>query len=303
MDYRKMDMHVHSCFSIELVPGIRDAIFSPKETPEEIYAHAKLRKMDFVTITDHDTIDGCLHFINRYPYTNDFILGEEVSTQLPQSKLTVHINVYGHSRLDHEELQKRRDDAFAVVDYCRRRELFFAWNHPFYRENLSSIEEPEFMNFLDQQDVIEVRNGGRGQLLNVLAEELAVGRNKATQAGTDTHTGGVGDVYTAVPCHNLVGFFTGILSRHSRIVGQHSTERTFLRHNLLASRRRVIKDNLLRMNGPFARMRLRSIGLLALALSPWVVRRHFRAQKDMALMAISQLSALANINHTILDIA
>ncbi len=225
MRYRKMDMHVHSCYSVEPLPNLSGITFSPKETPEELYRRAKERGMDFVTITDHDTIEGCLAFLARNPGVRDFVVGEEVSTELPVSKLTVHLNVYGHTLRQHEELQKRRGNAFDVAAYCREQGLYFAWNHPFYRENLPTIEESEFMRFVDQVPVLEVRNGGRMKVLNVLAEEVAVARGKAMQGGSDTHTGNIGEVYTAVPCATVEGFFAGILQRDSRVVGRHSTNR------------------------------------------------------------------------------
>jgi predicted metal-dependent phosphoesterase TrpH len=300
MEYRSMDMHVHSCFSVEPVPGLKGVTFSPEQTPEKLYELAKKRGMDFVTITDHDTIHGCLDFLARHPGARDFVVGEEVSTELPKSRLTVHINVYGHDRSQHEELQRRRADAFAVAAYCREQGLFFVWNHPFYRENLSTIEEEEFMRLVAEVPVIEVRNGGRMQVLNVLAEELAVREGKATQGGSDTHTGNIGAVYTAVPCHDLAGFFAGILSRESHIVGQHSTRRNFLLHNFLAGRRHTIESNLRRMGSPLQRARLRGLGMLALALSPWVVRRHFRDQMAMARIALANLSAFGNLDEELL---
>ena len=300
MRYRNMDVHVHSCFSVEPVPGLKGVTFSPRETPEELYERAKARGMDFVTITDHDTIDGCLDFLARHPGAEDFVVGEEVSTQLPASRLTVHLNVYGHDRAQHEELQRRRPDAFAVAAYCRQQGLFFVWNHPFYRENLSTIEEAEFMRLVGEVPVIEVRNGGRMQVLNVLAEELAVGQGKAMQGGSDTHTGNIGSVYTAVPCEDLAGFFAGVLARSSRIVGQHSTRRNFLLHNYLASRRHTIESNLRRLASPVARARLRGLGVLAFALSPWVVRRHFRSQLEMARIALDNLSAFGHLDDDLL---
>ncbi len=300
MQYRNMDMHVHSCFSVEAVPGLKGVTFSPKETPDELYATAKARGMDFVTITDHDTIDGCLDFLARHPGVNDFVVGEEVSTELPASKLTVHVNVYGHSRVQHGELQRRRGDAFAVATYCREQGLFFVWNHPFYRENLSTIEEEEFMRLVADVPVIEVRNGGRIQVLNVLAEELAVREGKAMQGGSDTHTGNIGSVYTAVPCEDVAGFFAGILARGSRIVGHHSTRRNFLLHNYLAGRRHVVDLNCRRMTSPLQRARMRGLGWLAYALSPWVVRRHFRGQVEMARIALSNLRAFGHLNRTLL---
>ncbi len=300
MRYRNMDMHVHSCFSVEPVPGLKGVTFSPKETPDQLYECAKARGMDFVTITDHDTIDGCLDFLARHPGVDDFVVGEEVSTELPASKLTVHINVYGHDRSQHEELQRRRGDAFAVAAYCREQGLFFVWNHPFYRENLSTIEEAEFMQLVAEVPVIEVRNGGRMQVLNVLAEELAVREAKAMQGGSDTHTGNIGSVYTAVPCENVAGLFAGILARTSRIVGHHSTRRNFLLHNYLAGRRHVVDLNCRRMDSPLQRARMRSLGWLAYALSPWVVRRHFRGQVEMARIALANLRTFGHLDEALL---
>jgi predicted metal-dependent phosphoesterase TrpH len=303
MNYRAMDMHVHSCFSVEPVPGLKDVTFSPKETPEQLYILAKQRGMDFVTITDHDTIDGCLDLLERYPGADDVVVGEEVSTQLPASGLTVHINVYGHTPLQHAELQRRRDDAFAVAAYCRAQRLFFAWNHPFYRENLSTIEEEEFMRMVAEVPVIETRNGGRGQVLNVLAEELAVRTGRAMQGGSDSHTGNIASVYTAVPCLDLTSFFTGILAGESRIVGRHSTPRDFLVNNFLAGRRHVVESNCRRMTSRLRRAHLRGLGLLAVALSPWVVRRHFRDQAEMARIALANLSTFGHLSDALLDAA
>lgn len=300
MRFRSMDMHVHSCYSVEPIPGLSGVTFSPGETPEMLYNRAKRRGMDFVTITDHDTIDGCLDFLATHPGIQDFVVGEEVSTRLPHSGLTVHINVYGHTLPQHDEIQRRRGDAFSVAAYCRDESLFFAWNHPFYRENLSTIEEPEFMRLVREVPVIEGRNGGRMQLLNMLAEELAVREGKAIQGGSDTHTGEIGSVYTAVPCNDLAGFFAGITQRTSRLVGNHSTRRNFLLHNFLVGRRQVIAEGCRRATSPIGRARLRWLGMLAFALSPWVVRRHFSSQREMARIALSNLSALGHLDGAML---
>ena len=296
-----MDMHVHSCFSVETIPGLPGFIFSPRETPDELYERAKARGMDFVTLTDHDTIDGCLDFLARHPEVVDFVVGEEVSTQLPVSGLTVHINVYGIDPDDHRELQARRSDAFDVARYCLDRKIFFVWNHPFYRENLSGIEREEFMRLVELVPVLETRNGGRMQMLNVMAEELAVRESKGMQGGSDTHTGNIGSVYTAVPCEDPRGFFEGILARESRVVGQHSTRRNFLRQNLLAGHRHTVDLNCRRSRGAIGRARVRTLGFLALALSPIVVRRHFREQMRMGRLALESLPRLAHVPQSLLD--
>jgi len=303
MHFKRMDMHVHSCHSSEAIPGVSGVLFSPKETPEELYDRAKARGMDFVTITDHDTIDGCLDFVARRPGVCDFVVGEEVSSELPVSGLTVHINVYGHSLSQHDELQRRRGDAFEIARFCKDQGLFFCWNHPFYRENLSTIEEREFMRLVAEVPVLEVRNGGRMQLLNVLAEEVAVCEGKGLQGGSDTHTGNIGSVYTAVPCGCADGFFSGILAGESRIVGRHSTRHDFMFHNYLVGARQTVASACEQLGSPLARARVRWLGVLAVLLSPWIVRRHFRGQLEMARIALSNLSAFGELPRTLLDAA
>ena len=63
----RADLHVHSWHS-----GFTRsmAMFRSRDcysTPGEIYRAAKSRGMDVVTITDHDSIDGCLEFLSRHP--------------------------------------------------------------------------------------------------------------------------------------------------------------------------------------------------------------------------------------------
>ena len=58
----RADLHVHSTASELSKLGIQRSLHLPEcaTTPEEVYELAKRRGMDFVTITDHDTIDGAL---------------------------------------------------------------------------------------------------------------------------------------------------------------------------------------------------------------------------------------------------
>jgi len=41
--------------------------------------------MDFVTFSDHDTVDGCLAFQDRHPDLTDFFVSEEVETFFPRT--------------------------------------------------------------------------------------------------------------------------------------------------------------------------------------------------------------------------
>src|SRR5665647_1962883 len=59
---RRADLHVHSsCSDDPTNPGIRALHGRESYTdPLEVYAAAKARGMDYVTITDHNTLDGSL---------------------------------------------------------------------------------------------------------------------------------------------------------------------------------------------------------------------------------------------------
>ena len=59
--------------------------------PGAVYAAAKARGMDVVTITDHDSVDGCLEFLERHPDTADFLISEEIECRFPDVDLKAHI--------------------------------------------------------------------------------------------------------------------------------------------------------------------------------------------------------------------
>ena len=73
----RADMHCHSTASQVAKLGIQRSIGLPEcaTPPEEVYELAKRRGMDFVTITDHDTIDGCLEIADR----DDVFISEELT--------------------------------------------------------------------------------------------------------------------------------------------------------------------------------------------------------------------------------
>ena len=91
--------------------------------------------MDLVTITDHDSIDGCLELLDRCPDLEDFIIGEEVSCRFPDGDIEVHLGVYGMTEALHRELQPLRGNVFDVIACLRAHGVFFTLNHllHFYR--------------------------------------------------------------------------------------------------------------------------------------------------------------------------
>jgi hypothetical protein len=73
----KVDLHCHSSASAVAGLAVQAALGLPEcaTPPEEVHALGKRRGMDFVTITDHDTIDGVLAIADR----PDVFVSEELT--------------------------------------------------------------------------------------------------------------------------------------------------------------------------------------------------------------------------------
>src|SRR5262245_44974443 len=79
----RCDLHVHSRYSGPLdLPVLKHVSRESYSAPEDVYAVAKARGMELVTLTDHDTIEGALRLAHR----DDFIVGEEVTCLLDDER-------------------------------------------------------------------------------------------------------------------------------------------------------------------------------------------------------------------------
>src|SRR3954451_18945600 len=96
MKTSRADLHCHSTASEESKLGVQRALGLPEcaTPPEEVYTLAKRRGMDFVTITDHDTIDGVLTIADR----PDVFVSEELTAHFRGEPQAVHILAWGSRR-------------------------------------------------------------------------------------------------------------------------------------------------------------------------------------------------------------
>src|SRR2546423_8244690 len=81
---KRADLHCHTRFSVFKYfrrANTRDCY----NAPEDVYRIAKDRGMSYVTFTDHDSIDGALYLLNKFPDLTDFFIGEEVETYFPET--------------------------------------------------------------------------------------------------------------------------------------------------------------------------------------------------------------------------
>ena len=175
--------------------------------PEDLYRTAKARGMDLVTITDHDSIGGCLEYLDRHPDASDFFISEEVSCRLPQGDVEVHLGVYGMDEQLHRELQPLRRNVFEVTARLREAGVFFVLNHllHFYRRQLPLAT---YLELLDEVPGVEARNGAMIREHNLLVEQIAMRWHGpstcAMVGGSDAHTlRRVGRTWTEAPAEGV----------------------------------------------------------------------------------------------------
>jgi glycosyltransferase involved in cell wall biosynthesis len=130
---RRADLHCHSEASCLTAEAVLNAIHCPEcySSPADVYAQAKRRGMDFVTITDHDTTQGVLTLIGR----PDVLVGEELTCYFPEDACKLHVLILGHSPQDHDRLQAMARNIYDVASYIERNNLAHAVAHPIYRQN------------------------------------------------------------------------------------------------------------------------------------------------------------------------
>jgi predicted metal-dependent phosphoesterase TrpH len=192
----RFDLHCHSTFSDETIQFLPGFVFHPLLKPEEVYDLAKQRGMDFVTITDHDTIDGCKDLLDRRGDLPDFIIGEEVSVAFPEDGTIVHVNVYDIDEAQHRECQRLRPNIYDLVHYLNRIDKLFVLNHLTWTEQHRALQRWQIEAMLEYFPVFEGINGTRSYAHNAFAWCATQGHGKVLVGGSDSHTSRVGTTYT-----------------------------------------------------------------------------------------------------------
>jgi glycosyltransferase involved in cell wall biosynthesis/predicted metal-dependent phosphoesterase TrpH len=193
----RVDMHCHSTASQESKLGVQRALGLPEcaTTPQEVYELAKRRGMDFVTITDHDTIAGVLEIADR----PDVFISEELTAHFRGEPQAVHVLCYGITPEDHEWLQAHNHDVELCAAYLYEREVVCALAHPYYTV-AAPLSARHRRRLAELFGVWEIRNGARARELNRPAATYAVTREVIGIGGSDDHAGvDIGRTYTEAP--------------------------------------------------------------------------------------------------------
>jgi glycosyltransferase involved in cell wall biosynthesis/predicted metal-dependent phosphoesterase TrpH len=193
----RVDLHCHSTASQLSRLGVQRSLGLPEcaTPPQEVYELARRRGMDFVTITDHDTIDGCLELADR----PDCFVSEELTARFAGEAQAVHVLCYGIDPGDHEWLQAHAGDVEACAAYLHENEIACALAHPFYNV-AAPLTRRHRRRLAELFPIWEVRNGSRAAELNMPAVVYVETHGSTGVGGSDDHAGvDIGRTFTEVP--------------------------------------------------------------------------------------------------------
>lgn len=173
----RCDLHVHSRYSTDSGNfALRRARLGESYTdPLRVYRACRERGMRFVTVTDHNTVEGAL----RIAHLPDTFLSVEVTTRFPEDDLPLHVLVWNLTEEDHRDLQPFRGSVYELQAFLDSRGLPHGLAHPLYRMGPPiTVSHVERLLLLFR--VWEGRNGGRPVEHNLAACRLAGSVGEAT---------------------------------------------------------------------------------------------------------------------------
>jgi len=241
---KKADLHVHSKFSNHPSYWFLQRLGARESytEPDYIYQTAKKQGMDYVTITDHNRIDGSLYLKEKYP--EEVFTGVEATTYFPEDGCKVHILIYGLTANDFIIIEKTRQDIYQLRDFIRERDLTYSIAHATFSVNgRLKIEHVEKLVLLF--NIFESINGGRNQYNNhtwaVFLKHLQQDYFEKLQkkhrikpwgprpwvkgftGGSDDHAGlFIGQTYTTLAAKSPADFLARIKQKSGVAQGRHN---------------------------------------------------------------------------------
>ncbi len=131
--HSRADLHVHSKHSDRPSEWFLRRIGSPESfvEPLALYRTCRERGMDYVTITDHNSIRGALE-IAHLPGT---FLSSELTTYFPENRCKIHCLVWGITEKNFKALDELRPNIYDLHRYLNDHHIVHAVAHPLFRVN------------------------------------------------------------------------------------------------------------------------------------------------------------------------
>lgn len=167
----RADLHVHSCHSKHPGEWILQRLGAHESyTPvEAIYRQAKEQGNAFVTITDHNTIEGALELCRLHPA--DCFISTEATTYFPEDGCKIHVLCYGITPAQFAVIQRARDNIYNLRDYLRQENIACSVAHATFSIN-NRLTLDHLEKLLVLFNVFEGINGTRGQEGNAVWQQV-----------------------------------------------------------------------------------------------------------------------------------
>ena len=170
----RADMHVHSKYSKRPSEWfLRKIGCSESYTePLKLYALAKKRGMDLVTITDHNTIGGSLEIA----HLKGAFVSEEITTYFPEDGCKLHVLAYDITESQHEDITRVRESVYDLVAYLHQEQIIHVLAHPMF-----SINDRLTLKYFEQLLLLFNNfelNGTRDNYQNTILKNILINLTK-----------------------------------------------------------------------------------------------------------------------------
>lgn len=167
--FSRADLHVHSKYSNRPSEWLLQRLGVPEcyTEPAEVYDLCRKNGMDFVTITDHNSIEGPLE-IAHLPNT---FVSNEVTTYFPEDGCKVHVLVFGINESQFRDIQRLRRSIYDFRDYLFDNDIAYSVAHPLYAVN-DRLTVEHFERLIVLFKHFEAINGARKPTAGVLVRAI-----------------------------------------------------------------------------------------------------------------------------------
>lgn len=119
--------------------------------------------MRYVTVTDHNTIEGALELVSKYP--DDTFMSVEATTYFPENRCKIHILIFDITKEQFEKIDGLRRNIYALRHYLFTEDIAHSVAHATYSVN-KKIDLDTLEKLILMFDVFEGLNGARNRLYN-----------------------------------------------------------------------------------------------------------------------------------------
>lgn len=245
----KVDLHVHSKFSHHASEWFLKKLGAHESytEPELVFRKALAQGMNFVTLTDHNQIEGAQLLLKQYP--KQVFTGSELTAYFPEDGCKVHVLVYGITEQEFQDLNQLRQNIYELRDYIKKKYIAHSVAHATYAVN-GRLQQSTLEKLILLFDIFEGINGSRDEYLNNSWQKILASLTpkkidylqqrygiepfsqdawvKGMTAGSDDHAGlFVGRTYTEIGARTVEEFLEQLKNKMTLAKGRHNNYQTF----------------------------------------------------------------------------